>query len=508
MANLKKIMKKTQKLKRLFLLAAIFCNVILMAQAPAVAWQKCIGTTGTEVVKSFQRTADGGYIMAGTIGTYGYYNYYIVKLDASGTVQWEKSIGDESDDQALSIKQTTDGGYIVLGDSRRTYSSLGTYRGFWIIKLDASGEQQWETAIGGGGLGMTENTYDIQLTTDGGYVFTGIKAFTGKGQDFYIAKLNSTGAIIWQKNYGGPADDYVNSIRQTTDGGYVVAGQTYSNSGDVTGQHGNGDFWIIKLNALGELEWQKALGGTGVDFASTIELTADGGYIAAGFASSNSGDVSGVYGNADFWIVKLSATGTIQWQKAYGGDNADKVSSIKPTLDGGYIVAGRTNSNNSGYITGHHGSGLDVWIVKINSLGVFQWQKTLGGFSDDTASEIIQNSDGSYTIAGITFSNDGDVSGNHGSADIWLVNLFPEVLASETFNEKTAVIYPNPVTNILKIQIPGTIQKIVIFDTTGKKIAEQNSDSNQVDVAGLQRGMYTIRIQTSGKMITQKFIKE
>ena len=167
----------------------------------------------------------------------------------------------------------------------------------------------------------------------------------------------------------------------------------------------------MKLNNLGDIEWQKCLGGTNTDIANSIQQTSDGGFIVAGYTFSNDGDVSGNHGGSDALVVKLNSSGDIEWQKCLGGTSWDEAYSIQQTSNSGFIVAGKTNSNN-GDVSGNHG-GDDYWVVKLNSLGDIEWQKCLGGTSWDVAYTIQQTSDGGFIVAGYTHSNDGDVSGNY-----------------------------------------------------------------------------------------------
>ncbi len=199
-------------------------------------------------------------------------------------------------------------------------------------------------------------------------------------------------------------------------------GGTFSNDGDVSGNHGIVDSWIVKLNSSGDIIWQKCFGGTDDDVAFSIQQTSDGGFIVAGYTSSNDGDVSGNHGGGDYWVVKLDSSGTIQWQKCLGGTDNDEAKSIQQTSDGGYIVAGETWSND-GDVSGNHGNS-DYWVVKLNSSGDIEWQKCLGGTVKDIAKTIQQTSDGGFIVAGYTNSNDGDVSGIHGDYyDFWVVKL-------------------------------------------------------------------------------------
>ncbi|OYU83133.1 MAG: secretion protein [Flavobacterium sp. BFFFF2] len=288
---------------------------------------------------------------------------------------------------------------------------------------------QWKKCFGG-------MYYDygnsILPTPDGSYVGVGyFNSINGDVfgnhdlADFWIIKLSSTGTIIWERTFGGSSGDYAYGIQQTSDGGYIVAGFTGSNDGDVTGYHDGdgGDVWVIKLSAIGDLIWQKSLGGTGNDYVTSILTTSNGDFLVAGTTFSNDGDVSGNHGGSDCWVVKLSAVGDVMWQKTLGGSSDDSAYSIKPTQDGGFIVAGSTLSFD-GEVTGNHGgSGEDAWIVKLSATGTLVWQKTLGGTNADTIYDIQTNSDGSFILAGYTISNDGDVVGNHGSTDAWVVQL-------------------------------------------------------------------------------------
>jgi len=195
----------------------------------------------------------------------------------------------------------------------------------------------------------------------------------------YSIIINAQPTIQWQKSLGGPSTDKALCIQQTTDGGYIAVGYSNSANGDVTGYHGGTDGWIIKIDALGILQWQKALGGSGYDAIQSIQQTSDSGYIVAGLTLSNDGDVNGNHGSYDYWIIKLNSNGVIQWQKTLGGTDSEKATSIKQTSDGGYIIAGFTLSNN-GDVSGNHGNGnYDYWIVKLYSNGSIQWQKSLGG---------------------------------------------------------------------------------------------------------------------------------
>ena len=233
--------------------------------------------------------------------------------------------------------------------------------------------------------------------------------------------------ITWAHSFGGTLGDFSQDIIQTIDGGYIVAGSTYSNDNDVTDNHGDNDIWITKLNSIGELEWQKTLGGTLADQASAIRQTPDGGFMLAGTTLSNNGDVSGNHGERDYWLVKLSTTGEIIWQKCFGGPEREIATDIQLTADNGFIMSGYTQST-TGQVSGNHG-GQDAWIIKLDANGDLQWSTALGGSKKDGINAILPTPDGGFFLAGFSTSSNGDVPynhGNNGNNDYWMVKIAEE----------------------------------------------------------------------------------
>ena len=513
-------------MKKLFLsFSLVVVQFATLAQAPAIEWQKSFGGSAAEEASSIELTNDGGYIVAGyttsnngvVTGNHGNGDFWVVKLDASGTIQWQKALGGTGVDGAYCIQQTADGGYIVAGYTNSNDGNVTGNHGnidYWVVKLSVTGTIEWQKTLGGT---QDELAYSVQQTRDGGYIVAGFTNsnngdITGNhgGSDMWIVKLSSTGTIQWQKTLGGSAGESAYSIQQTTDLGYVVAGTTGSNNGDVTGVQGAIDYWVVKLTSTGAIEWQKTLGGTAPEIAYSIQQTTDTGYIVSGTTKSYDGDVTGYHGGNgnDAWIVKLSDTGSIQWEKTMGGTDDDYIRSIKQTTDGSYIAAGYTLSNN-GDVSGNHGS-WDLWAVKLSSTGTTQWQKTLGGTGPDGALSIQQTTDGGYIAAGSSAANNGDVTENQGSGDYWVVKLALDTLSTTDFSEKDVKVFPNPATTILTIQNPNniTIDKITITDLTGKTVREQEQNTTQINVAQLASGMYILQAFSGEKKYTNKFFKK
>jgi hypothetical protein len=423
----------------------------------AIEWQKALGGTGTDIANWVLHTQDGGYIIAGRTNSQngdvnGYHpgisgcytdcfgsqicEYFpdalVIKLSSTGAIQWQKSLGGSGADNALYIQPTADNGYIMSGYTNSNDGDVSGYHGgsqgevdAWVVKLTSGGAIQWQKVLGGTHCDYANR---VLTTPDGGYIIAGHTestdgdvASTHGERDAWIVRLNGTGSIQWQKTIGGTDNDYAYSFEPTPDGDYIIGGFTESNDGDVSGNHGGEDVWVIKISSNGDIRWQKALGGTGNENVQSIQPLADGGYIVAGYTESNDGDVSGNHGGQDAWIVKLNSSGAIQWQKTLGGTGNENAQSIQPTTDGGYIVAGQTLSNN-GDVTGNHGA-QDAWLVKLSTSGVIHWKKTLGGTANEDARSIQPTTDGGYILAGQTYSNNGDVTGNHGDSDAWIVKL-------------------------------------------------------------------------------------
>ena len=488
-----------------------FLFTTVFAQAPVLQWQKSLGGTNQEYGYCIKQTNDGGYIVVGEsysspggmiTNNYGDYDCWVVKLDDAGAVQWQKNLGGSGYDRANAVQQTADGGYIIVGmTSSNNFDISGHYGSFdcWVVKLGSTGVIEWQKPLGGSSV---EEGYSIQQTTDGGYILCGYTSSTNgavtTGPGGWIVKLNSTGTIQWQKSIG----NYMNCIQQTTDGGYVAAGYT-------NGPLGNTDYHIVKLNPSGTTQWQKYYGGTSIDSAEYIEQTTDGGYIVAGTSDSSNTNVTNNNGSDDYWLLKLNSLGELQWQKALGGSTYDYGKSVHQTSDGGFITCGYTYSTN-GMVTGNHGS-ADYWVVKLDNLGSVVWQKTLGGSGTDWGRSIQQTTDGGYIVAGSTGSYDGDVTIQYGDRDFWVVKLNPDNLSTTDFSDVNRVtFFPNPTKDFFKLSNYKNIQKIELYDLNGKKMIFKNDfEDEKISIQNFSKGVYSVKIHLdNGNIISDKIIKE
>jgi hypothetical protein len=361
------------------------------------AWEKVIGGFSNDMAYSIIQSSDGGYVVAGSTESFGAggRDFYVVKLDSVGNIVWSKTIGGSDWDEPYSIIQSSDGGYVVAG---LTLSFGAGNSDMYVVKLDSGGNVQWTKTIGGSDSDFANS---IIQSSDGGYAVAGYTwSFGAGGYDMYVVKLDSEGNVQWAKTIGGSSYDAAKSITQSSDGGYVVAGLTNSFGA------GGYNMYVVKLDSSGNVVWAKTIGRSNQDEAVSIIGSSDGGYVVAGNTWSFG---AGYY---DFYVVKLDSAGNVVWTKTIGGSYWDFASSIIQSSDGGYIVAGRTGSFGAG--------GGDFYVVKLDSVGNIVWSKTIGGSGRDEPYSIIQSSDGGYVVAGLTLSFGA------GYYDFYVVKLAPD----------------------------------------------------------------------------------
>jgi uncharacterized delta-60 repeat protein len=368
-------------------------------QPPDTLWTRTYGGSGYDWAYSIRQTSDGGYIVAGVTNSFGAgsYDFYVVKTNSQGDTLWTHTYGGSNHDWACSVQQTADGGYIVAG---YTHSFGAGYSDFFLVKTNSQGDTLWTRTYGGSDY---DNAYSVQQTADGGYIVAGFTDSFGAGRsDVYLVKTNSQGDTLWTRTYGGSASDGAWSGRQTPDGGYIVAGTTYSFGA------GNYDLYVVKTNSQGDTLWTRTYGGGSGDEALSVQRTADGGYIVAGYTESFG---AGLY---DFYLVKTDSLGDTLWTRTYGGSSWEYAYSVQQTTDSGYVMAGYTYSFGAGW--------NDLYLVKTNSHGGILWTRTYGGSTWDEAQSVQQTSDGGYIVAGYTESFGA------GSRDFYLVKTGPDGL--------------------------------------------------------------------------------
>ena len=523
-----------------------FISIGLYAQ---IVFQKAYGGTGMDNGHSVCQTIDGGYIIAGTTTSFGSggRDVYVVKTDASGDTLWTKTFGGAMDNEyGFCVQQTSDSGYVISGVA----SSFDDVAGdIYLIKLNASGDTNWTRTYGGIGV---EWGNSVQQTTDGGYIMAGqTPAFGAGGFDAYLVKTDASGNISWTKTIGSPGLEIAYAIQQTADGGYIVTGQVDSDGA------GFGDFYLIKTNHLGDVEWTKAYGVSGEESGVSVRQTTDGGYIIGG-----SSEDTGTLGK-DMCLIKTNSTGNILWANTYGGDFIDECYDVIQTNDEGYIMCGKSFSFSSA-------GDYDVYIVKVNNQGAVLWSKTFGasgsGSQNEIGYSIQQTQDGGFIIAGESlmgfgvglmnvyliktdsFGNSGCNQGNPATAtSIYSPQVFdPTTLTSTGGNvsfpativnagttqtnlcgtftsldadisENSIQIYPNPVCGNASITIhsKSTNLSIKLYNSIGQMVYSSpayspTSGTNTIslDLSDLKQGIHFCRVESELNIQTIKLIKQ
>lgn len=508
-----------KKVYLFIIITIIYCLSIALAQSPEIEWQNTIGGYETDFCRSIKQTDDGGYIVGGTSDSYTYsdkavdtrgkYDLWVLKIDAIGNIEWQRTLGGSENEEFASIEQTIDGGYILGGSSLSNISGEKTENNkgandYWILKLDNLGNIEWQETIGGQNQDWL---YSIEQITDGGYILGGSSMSDISGDktednlgvpystDIWIVKLDAIGNIQWQNTIGGRNDEGLASILQTEEGGFIIGGMSNSiiSSDKTEDSKGEKDFWIVKLDAVGNIEWQKTIGGQNHDQLTSIEQTTDDGYILGGYSASNiSGDKSENSDGWDYWVVKLDKNGSINWENTIVGDRADELNSIHQTIDGGYILGGKSTSGISGDKTENNKGWNDYWVIKLDINGNIIWQKVIGGNATDDLQDLQQTNDGGFILAGFSQSEiSGDKTENSqggGDFDYWIVKLGPdlplsteinlEYVVSELFSLKSA--YPNPFNPKTTIRYGLEIDnqvKIEIYDLSGKLLSTLHNNN-------------------------------
>jgi hypothetical protein len=506
-------------MKKILVIALMLSLADVSYCQPVIKWQNTIGGSNDDHLYAVEMTNDGGYILAGksnsnisgdkTENCWSSYDYWIIKLNASGNIEWQNTIGGTDEDELFSIQQTVDGGYIAGGQSvshisgDKTENNYGGYYpDYWILKLDGTGNIEWQKTIGGDDWDMLGS---IRQTTDGGYIVGGISFSSISGdktennaslyRDYWILKLDQSGNIQWQNTLGGTGTEWNCTIEPTMDGGYIAAGSSDSDvSGDKTEASLNGgwDLWILKLDPLGNISWQNTIGGNNQDHFPAIHQTSDGGYIMGTFtASAISGDkTEDCHGNDDYWILRLDTSGNIIWQNTIGGDSFDRLSSIRPSNDGGFIVGGTSLSDQSVDKTENCKGFDDYWMVKVNATGDVQWDKTIGGNKFDYLIDILQIADGEYLAAGYSSSSiSGDKAEDaygSGSNDYWVMRL------TENYNLITGKVFYDFNSNAVQdAGEPALANHIVKELNTGRYSFSEQDGSYELSV--IDSGSYEVQ---------------
>ncbi|PSR56702.1 hypothetical protein AHMF7605_26000 [Adhaeribacter arboris] len=431
----------------------------LSSQAQIKLWEKTFGGNHSDQLTIVEQTSDGGYIAGGSsssgIGAdksepnRGECNtdkcttdYWVIKIKPDGSKAWNTTVGGNDADYLTAIKQTSDGGYILAGYSSseksgdKSENNKGSYfnRDYWIVKLNASGKKVWDKTLGGY---ENDYLYALQLTNDGGYILGGF-SYSGKSgdktqdnkgsYDYWVIKLKADGSKVWDKTFGGGEADNLSSLITTPDGGYLLGGRSNSDKSgdkseprksDCTDGFGTpcDDYWVVKISGLGTKQWDKTFGGNRDDVLNALAVAPDGGYLLGGRSESSKGlDKSEPSRDAtdddllgDYWVIKIGTSGNKVWDKTFGGNERDNLTSILPIKGGGYLLSGNSDSDRGGDVGPRRGIG-DTWLIRIDAQGKKLWDTSVA-----SGSQITSASDGNILLGG--------TSGFYPANDYWLVKL-------------------------------------------------------------------------------------
>lgn len=463
----------------------------LLAQGPNILWERTYGGQDYECAWAMRPTFDGGFILCGKTESFGakFGDIYLVKTDSQGNMLWSKTYGRDTTDTGWDVQQTSDSGYIIIGSTCHFGS---WYPDIIMVRTNHEGEMLWNKVFD---WGLSNSGYSIQQTFDGCYIIAG-----SKDDDAYVIKTDSMGDTIWTKTYGGTNDEVFYSIQQTSDSGYITVGKTNSFG------EGWDDVYLVKTDSSGNEIWAKTFGGGEWESARSVQQTPDGGYILCGSSSSFGSAVRSVY------LIRTNSDGESLWTRTYGGSYVDYGHFIQQTTDGGHIITGKTQSFGSGE--------ADILVIKIDSLGNLSWMKAYGGIYWDEGHSICQTQDEGFIIAGITTSVDFN-------ADAFLLKTGPDFVDEDDELPATSPLFcssfPNPFnsTTLVKYGLhEGDNILIEIYNLQGQRV--KMLLSNKIETPGIHRitwdgkgnsgkavsiGVYFIHFRAGMHSTSEKIIK-
>ena len=424
-------------------------NTIENSYNQTIAIRKIItmGGTHNESGQSIVSTTDGGYAVLGYTQSMDFdvtdksntsYDYWLLKFDAEGQQEWQHVYGGNDDDRGQEIINTSDGGYAILGSSKSEDGEVSENSGsddFWMVKLNTFGAIEWEKSFGYFGA---DNGFSILQTQDQGFLITGVLDVTASegegntnrfntarhaGGDYWVIKLDQMGELQWRRYYGGSFTDTAYAAAETQAKNFIIVGSSDSDDVDISNNKGSYDFWALKLSNDGELLWEKSYGGSEIEEARDIIMTSDGNFLIVGNTRSRDADVSLNNGAADVWLIKINPNGELIWEKTFGGSSFDNAQAIHKTQNNDYIIAGNSRSSDIDLIRNKGQN--DAWFFKIDSEGVLQSQASVGGSNIDLLMDVVALENGRIIAVGNSGSANLDIQENKGFTDLLIIETNP-----------------------------------------------------------------------------------
>lgn len=517
-----KILKITRLAKNISILILLFISFFYSsAVAQNIEWELSLGGSGDDLNSYTCQTPDSGYLVVGYTSSndgdvVGFhpgnctstlcYDMWVVKLSKYGIVEWSKSLGGSEADYGTSAA-LSGSGYLIAGTTSSNDGDVSGNHGSsdaWIVKLDSSGGILWQKCIGGMDADVFHSIIELEdhSIIASGSTFSNDMWVQGNhgDRDFWLVKMDSAANVIWQKCYGGSGEELSFSMKQTSDQGFILCGFTNSTDGQPSIPFGRDrQYWLLKTDSLGNMLWNKNYGGSLDDWCTDVVETNDGGFMLTGLALSTNYDVTNRHDVLmdDGWVVKTDNVGNIVWQHAMGGTLQDEFYSIIRMEDSTYVTTGFTISNDDD-VSGNHSTREDVWLVQFSDQGVIESQKCFGGPYSDESQKIIRTFDNGFALSCNTYGPGFDVSNFHGGhTDFWVLKLGPIITSISEPGIPDIKIFPNPATDFILIQNSNIPQIVRIFSISGKMLKELTlqSDSERVNISDLSSGVYILKAE-------------
>ena len=478
---------------------SIILNIILFillffpypsAGAPDTLWTKTYGGTGFDFGYSVQQTSDGGFIIAGsTMSFSNSEDIYLIKVDSKGDTLWTKTYGGADQEKGYSVQQTSDGGFIVSGMTR-SFGAGGV--DVYLLRTNTNGDTLWAKTYGGA---QSDEGNSVQQMNDGGFIITGVT-----GGRTCLIRTNSNGDTLWTRAYNGHNSCLGRSVHQTKDGGSIIAGEAWAFNPGL-----DCDVFLIRADSNGDTLWTKKHGGENFDYGYSIQQTTNGDFVIAGCTMSSGAD------DEDVYLIRTDSNGDTVWTKTYGGDTLDFGYSVQQTSDGGFIITGSTISYGAGE--------EDVYLIRANSNGDTLWTKTYGGAMPDIGHSVRQTHDGGFIIAGRTESfgtGESDIyliridtttigiqkdliNKSHTLNDFIISHDYRNKLISFCYT----LLYPSSV-KLEAYDIQGKLIKVIIDKFMHKGSYTEKWDTKQNDNKLVAGGVYFLKLSANGSAVSKK----
>ena len=514
-------------------LVTLFVGVSLNAQF-VLNWEKNYGGSERDFIEDIIVDSNGDIVACGhsesdtlvvsvnddgfdrlVSDNFGEFDYWITKVNAQGELLWERNLGGSEGDNATSILETDDGGYLVLGLAQSMDYNISENKGsndVWLVKLNSVGHIVWARIIGGSG---SDEPNKIIKSSEGGYLLVG-NSWSSDGdissnngvKDGMILKLDDSGYIEWQKSYGGSYTDQIRNAIEIPGEGYLLVGDTDSNDFDIPGNNGKSDMWILKIDYDGNLFWSKTYGGSDHEGGLSIVQTDDDAFVVAGYTFSNDIDVNNGYGFGDGWIIKIDNDGNLIWEKTYGGSGRELIRTIIKGSDSTYVFSGDTNSSDFDIETNL--GFQDVWIGRIDLDGNLMYSNTFGGDDTDVNRGLIKLPNQKYILGGASWSSNGDVGSNYGAYDFWIIEVEdPTSVSTNDFQIKNNInIYPNPSSGFINLESESQgILNIYTADQRKILTVDIQKGSNRIELNTSAKGILTLELRSGNQVWMEKLIR-